>query len=482
MKGFEKKARWFSCIFAVFLFAARMYAVAEAATFFVAQTGSDGNSCFQAQSANSPRHSINAGLSCLQPGDTLRVGAGVYEESIFSINSSSIPSGTPSAYTRIVGDGKVFLAPTSLTPAWNAGIYLGGSSSYIEFDGIGADGKYQSPLVTPGCCGLALDGAYSGEIHHIRLLNGEFKDNKCGSMGFTNATDIEIIGNYLHDDQCYTYSHGIYVGPGTNRIVIANNTIEGFTDYGLQFYSTSGRTANDSVIHDNVFRRNGSAQFGGGAMSVGGSNNRVYNNMVEANVNGIRVQYSHPYNVQVYSNIVQSNAYNSIYVHESSAYSTVHDNVLYDNGLNVVEDHGWETTLYNNVSSLVAPSPAPAPTPPPAPAPENTPSPAPPPDPAVLTKPQGLTAQCSDGGNTVVLRWDAVPYAESYYFRVDYIANNTGDVWFADSRDYFIDAYHATSFGAPVIPGENYMWWIHPANSTAGVGPSASGSFTCPVQ
>ena len=190
MKGFHRISRLPYHVSVLFVVAALGAQVCEAAIYFVSQTGSDNYTCFESQSSSTPRRTINAGLSCLASGDTLQIGPGTYEESICSIGGNSIPNGSPTAYTRIVGTpGKVFLAP--LRSELDPGIYLGGDSSYVEFDGIGTDGIYQNPRI-PGCCGLALDGVYPGAVHHIRLLNGEFRNNKCGSMGFSRASDIEI--------------------------------------------------------------------------------------------------------------------------------------------------------------------------------------------------------------------------------------------------------------------------------------------------
>ena len=211
MKRLQRTIRFSAFVFSLIVTASLATQVGEAATYFVAQTGSNAYTCSQSQSDSTPRRTISAGLSCLASGDTLQVGSGTYAESIFSINGSSIPNGSPLRYTRIVGTGKVFLAPTSSEPALSAGIYLGGSASYIEFDGIGGDGVNHTSLNWPGCCGLVLGGTAPGSIHHIRLLNGEFKNNKCGSMGFGKASDVDIIGNYLHDDQCNSFSHGLYL-------------------------------------------------------------------------------------------------------------------------------------------------------------------------------------------------------------------------------------------------------------------------------
>ena len=64
--------------------------VAHAATYYVAKTGNNNNTCTQARSLSTPKHTIAAGLSCLSGGDTLIIKAGTYLE---VINHKQVPSG-----------------------------------------------------------------------------------------------------------------------------------------------------------------------------------------------------------------------------------------------------------------------------------------------------------------------------------------------------------------------------------------------------
>src|SRR5215475_14289659 len=57
-------------IVASVVFASGVFAdVVEAATYYVATTGSDSNSCAAAQNISTPKRSINAGLACLAAGN-----------------------------------------------------------------------------------------------------------------------------------------------------------------------------------------------------------------------------------------------------------------------------------------------------------------------------------------------------------------------------------------------------------------------------
>ena len=68
--------------------------------------------------------------------------------------------------------------------------------------------------------------------------------------------------------------------------------------------------------------------------------------------------------------------------------------------------------------------------------------------------------------------------------RVDYQANNNSpyaeDSWYVPgSPDHYLDQYPTTSYTGSLVPGEAYSWWVHGANSVNGIGPAASGSFSC---
>jgi hypothetical protein len=96
-----------------------------------------------------------------------------------------------------------------------------------------------------------------------------------------------------------------------------------------------------------------------------------------------------------------------------------------------------------------------------------------------LAAPTGLTAQCGSNVKTFTVRWNAVAGATSYNVRVDDLANNVNGQWYTDGVDYSLDGYTQTSFTGSVIPGQAYTWLVQATNPSSGIGPSASGSFTC---
>ena len=72
---------------------------AAGATYYVAQNGSDNNSCATAQNIDTPKRNImgnDGGIACMQsPGDTLLIRQGSYPEIISNYTAPySLPSGT----------------------------------------------------------------------------------------------------------------------------------------------------------------------------------------------------------------------------------------------------------------------------------------------------------------------------------------------------------------------------------------------------
>src|SRR5215475_8185649 len=61
----------------------------EAATYWVATSGSDSNSCSSAQNNTTPKRTIAAGISCMSAGDTLTVRSGTYSEGYIFPNGTN---------------------------------------------------------------------------------------------------------------------------------------------------------------------------------------------------------------------------------------------------------------------------------------------------------------------------------------------------------------------------------------------------------
>ena len=86
---------------------------AQAATIYVRPQGNDATPCAQAQNAQTPRRTLNAGIACLSGGDTLIVGGGTYDEVIGTIGMGA-PAGIPGGLSPGAAHG-------AAGRAWRAG-------------------------------------------------------------------------------------------------------------------------------------------------------------------------------------------------------------------------------------------------------------------------------------------------------------------------------------------------------------------------
>lgn len=98
------------------------------------------------------------------------------------------------------------------------------------------------------------------------------------------------------------------------------------------------------------------------------------------------------------------------------------------------------------------------------------------------TIPTGLSYQCNNQGSQVTLSWKAATGAEYYLLRINDTSNDaTATQWnwySAGTTDVNNDHVTQVTYTTPIIPGKNYIWWIH---SQAGYVSSdaAYSGFTC---
>src|SRR6266516_1751911 len=143
-------------------------------TYFVSTSGIDSNPGSQ----SSPFLTVRHGISILQPGDTLFIRGGTYNEALRT-GSTSIPSGT--SYTNAITVAGYSNENPTLTGDGVAIIDFSNDTankSYIIFKDFRADGIPHDGSVTPIFLGRG--------NHHIRFQNLEILSgfNSIGTTSF----------------------------------------------------------------------------------------------------------------------------------------------------------------------------------------------------------------------------------------------------------------------------------------------------------
>jgi hypothetical protein len=300
--------------------------LAHGATYYVAQTGSNSNSCASAQSQSTPKLTIDAGIGCLSGGDTLIVKSGVYSETI----NDNIPSGSAGSPTTIRSEvkGGAILRPTGKAGDGVAFILIGlsGQRSFITLDGFLIDGVNSSAPAS-GVTVRSPTGDDTTTTNGISLLNLEIKnlpfvDSPNGTNGISIAagtSDLTLRNNYVHDIGMNAPSNAQFLSycmywSGRTSTVEDNNFgpcsgygIHGFHNQSLGASGGGSNTIRNNYIHDNgaigllmcpgnnkIYgniivnngwhpRDPGGMQLGGFCSGVQANNNQVYNNTLYRN-------------------------------------------------------------------------------------------------------------------------------------------------------------------------------------------------------
>jgi parallel beta-helix repeat protein len=215
-------------------------------------TGTNANSCLQAQNPSTPKKTIgkgnpqldgglDGGVQCAVFGDTVRVGPGTYAESVESKRDGQ--EGKPIVLQSTIPGGAVIQPPlidhdndpnTPMKPT--NGFFL--THNYITIDGF---------TIRQGLTALKL-GPHEGS-------NGP-------------VIGLLIQNNVIHDNT----THGVQVNNGL-QTEIAFNTIYQNARNGIVY------SGNGSLIHDNVVHHNG--HFG--IYIKDGVDHQLYDNSASAN-------------------------------------------------------------------------------------------------------------------------------------------------------------------------------------------------------
>ena len=303
--------------------------------YYVAQTGHDANPGTEAQ----PFRTVRRGVQALRAGATLYVKSGTYAEHL-----DRIPGGTSwSAPVRVVaypGD-TVVLRPSGVARVLH---FQDSTTAYISVEGFVLDADY----VSLDAVKITYGSDPANAAHHIRLLRCEIKNAAGNGVLVTHgANDNEFIELDVHHNGINEYTHGFYIASSGNRV--ENSTIYQNGGTGVHLYASNSLTVNDNVVHGNWITSNARAgSWGPGIIVSRGARNRVYNNVVVANVRGIQVDYSAA-ETDVYNNTIYANTREGIFIGTGSADADVRNNIIYGNsGVNYSED-GTRTTHSHNL-------------------------------------------------------------------------------------------------------------------------------------
>lgn len=343
------------------------------ATYYVAKTGSDSNSCAKAQSQSTPKFTIAQGRACLSSGDTLIIKGGTYAERI----TGGVPSGTSwSNVTTIKGapGEAAILKPTGLQR-----IIELSSERYIVFENLILDGDN----ATGSSFGISLGGGSGQAANHLRFQDIEIKDvastgvidgpdDPVNTGGFNEFIRVKIRNLGSARLPCCP-EHGFYISASNDLFdgveVYDNRDDRG---YGMHIYGGASFTFRNNIVRNSSFHH--SAGSGGIAVRTDGTifeNNLFYNNgatglvLTGRNANvvvrnntvygnagsygqGIILFQTGSGPISLINNLVSGNSQAGISI-ESAPGTTVSNNLSSNNAGGNFVDVSGQATLSNNL-------------------------------------------------------------------------------------------------------------------------------------
>jgi hypothetical protein len=250
-------------------------------TYYVSTSGNDTN----AGTSAAPWRHINYAASKAQPGDTVQVAAGTYNELVTIPNSGNATSG----YISFIGAPGAIVDGTGLSITGQQGLFsLEGTHSYIIIQGFEIRNLNASGKVNP--VGIDFEGTGSNieflnnHIHNI-VING----NTCnganglgvavygtGSTATTQISNLTFYGNEL-DHNITGCSENVSFDGNVQYFVEANNSVHDANNICLDNIGFEGVSTNSA--YDQA--RDGWV-FGNTLSGCTSTSNPVYHNQVGA--------------------------------------------------------------------------------------------------------------------------------------------------------------------------------------------------------
>jgi parallel beta-helix repeat protein len=301
--------------------------------------------------ANDPGRyrSVNGGLACMSPGDTLKIKNGIYN---YSFPTNPIPSGiSQSQKTCIVGesrDGVIFRPDSS-----KAGIVLFFSSgrTNICFRNMTLDGVKQG---TSGTKTGIRQGGPDGIHHNWDITDMTIKNfginltaptSSAGGNGI--ALDGGGTGHYLarlllDNNGTVGFDHGNHIYWRAAKSIIEHSVFTNHSRDGLHMYSKSGSGVDNNIIRYN--RISGSASRGINIRS--GVNNLVHDNIITNSGTGI---YTRRSGNKILNNTVYGSSTTCIRLEEGPL--EVRNNIFLNCGRSAIQNYSAGSTIINNLTS-----------------------------------------------------------------------------------------------------------------------------------
>ena len=204
----------------------------------------------------STQSELTSALGAAQPGDQIRIAAGIYGGATMSLSGTSA---NPIVICSNASGGAILKGQFS------------SSGDYLTIAGLVFEGPIGSNVQV-----------YVHDCHDVVFTHNEVRFGSYNAgLNLSHVGHVTVTYNYIHDNGTDTNNHhGIYFsgtsGPGN---VIANNLLVGNAARGLSMHSNGGAGVYDVLVAHNTIIGNG----GTGILATDGDRRIIVNNLVAFN-------------------------------------------------------------------------------------------------------------------------------------------------------------------------------------------------------
>jgi hypothetical protein len=212
-----------------------------------------------------PGEDIQAAIDAANPGDTVDVQAGTYNDQFLTIEKSLT--------LQAVG-GEVVMTEDQSPPNGKAMITEGAAGISVAINGFDISGVAVS--ANDGSNGAAI--RYEGGA--LSLSNDYFHDNQEGLLGDADPNGAITIDHseFSHNGDGSGFTHNLYIG------AIASFTItDSYIHDAVVGHEIKSRAANNTITGNRIFDNNGNASYS--IDLPNGGNATIQNNVIEQGAN-----------------------------------------------------------------------------------------------------------------------------------------------------------------------------------------------------
>lgn len=329
----------------VFLYTLLSTAVVHAATYWVDPTGNDSNSCASISGSTDPgqfRQTIKGGAACLSAGDTLKVKAGTYVETLTNLLPSGRSVTQPTVIEGVTSGTSIVTSSTGNILLFNA------NKSNIVIRRLVLDGRNRATS--------AIRTNSANVINNLTIEENEIKNmTDIGIVLGDGVTNSLIRNNVIHDIHPTSGRHCIYLR-ATNTVVEYNECYKSPVT-GITVYS-SGPGGTRNTLRYNYFHQTGynTATKGPGngiddrAINISKSNTLVHDNIITNNTDhGIMVTSGT--GIKIFNNTIYGNGRTGIKINLRASGVEVTNNISFGNHSLNISDSSLGASVQGNVTT-----------------------------------------------------------------------------------------------------------------------------------